>query len=94
MVINFGETPDKFYIIECGQVEVLDKEGAHIATLGDGSYFGELAFLSKEGKRTASVKTTSPVSLLTFTREQIMEVRGLVWWGSCLRLLSTQSGNN
>ena len=57
MLMEQGEFPHEFMIIEVGTAEVVH-EGAHLADLGPGDFFGEFALL-EEHRRTASVRTTS-----------------------------------
>ena len=60
--------PHEFFVIEEGTVEVT-KDGKHVADLGPGDFFGEIALLESE-RRTASVVTTSPVkAIVMFSRE-------------------------
>jgi len=55
-IIRQGESGDKFYLLDKGNVDILI--GDHkVASLGPGSYFGEIALLEK-CKRTATVKAS------------------------------------
>jgi glucose-6-phosphate 1-dehydrogenase len=58
MVMQKGETGRALYIIARGEVDVLDDAGAVVATLGDGSFFGEISLLLS-APRTASVRAKS-----------------------------------
>jgi CRP-like cAMP-binding protein len=66
-VCRIGEPGDNFYVIDSGRVEVLDADGASIATLGPGESFGETALLV-ETPRTATVRALEPASLLALDR--------------------------
>lgn len=67
-LIGEGETGREFYVIVEGKASVTRK-GREIATLGPGSYFGELSLLDGQ-RRDATVKTTTPADLLVIgTRE-------------------------
>jgi voltage-gated potassium channel len=51
-----------FFVLTDGTAAVMS-EGKTLATLGPGDFFGEIAILG-EGRRTATVTSTSPVRLL------------------------------
>ena len=54
-----------FFIVE-GTVEVEAREG--FRELGPGEFFGELALLTDEGKRTARVRAKTPVRCIAVDR--------------------------
>jgi CRP/FNR family cyclic AMP-dependent transcriptional regulator len=62
MLMEQGEFPHEFMIIAEGTAEVLH-EGAHLADLGPGDFFGEIALL-EEHRRTASVRTTTDARIV------------------------------
>jgi CRP/FNR family transcriptional regulator, cyclic AMP receptor protein len=57
-----GAFPHEFMVIESGTAEVLH-EGNHLADLGPGDFFGEIALLA-EHRRTATVTATSDMSIV------------------------------
>ena len=67
VVIRQGDAGDHVYFIETGSVEVT-RDGRHIANLGPGEIFGEIALL-RAVPRTATVTATSDSTFQTLTRE-------------------------
>ena len=67
VVIRQGDAGDRVYFIESGSVEVT-RDGRHIAHLGPGEVFGEIALL-RAVPRTATVTATSDSAFQTLTRE-------------------------
>jgi voltage-gated potassium channel len=61
-LIGEGAAGYSFFILTQGSA-VVTSEGADLATLGPGDFFGEIAILGN-GRRTATVTTTSPARLL------------------------------
>jgi len=61
-----GDGGDALYVIEDGTLDVV-QDGAVVATLGAGGYFGEIALL-RDVPRTASVIAKSEARLLTLDR--------------------------
>ena len=58
-----GDFAYQFFVVEHGQAEVT-VEGERIAELGPGDFFGEVG-LMLTGRRTATVKAVSPMTLVT-----------------------------
>ena len=61
-LIEEGKQGHEFFVLIDGEVDVRAK-GRKVKTLGDGSFFGEMALVS-EKPRNATVTTTTPVRVL------------------------------
>lgn len=61
-LIGEGSSGYSFFILTQGSAAVTTAEGT-LANLGPGDFFGEIAILG-DGRRTATVTTTSPSQLL------------------------------
>jgi len=67
-LIEQGAYPHEFFVLFEGTAEVTH-DGRHLADLGPGDFFGEIALLERH-RRTASVVTTSPARVVVMaTRE-------------------------
>ncbi|MDP8959601.1 MAG: cyclic nucleotide-binding domain-containing protein [Actinomycetota bacterium] len=67
-LVDQGQFAYEFFVIEEGTARV-SRDGAEVADLGPGDFFGEIALLSTE-RRTASVLATSPMRLIVmFSRD-------------------------
>ena len=73
-VVTEGDFGYEFMIIESGTVDVLLR-GEKIDEMGPGDFFGEIAVISAGGRRNATIRATSPVTLLTLTAHYMREVR-------------------
>jgi len=75
-ILKEGETGEAFYVLTTGTVRIF-AEGfdgdQHLAHLGPGAVFGEIAALNNE-PRTATVVTECPATAVRFERETIMEL--------------------
>ena len=61
-LLEQGRFPHEFFVIEQGTVAVT-KDGQHLADLGPGDFFGEIAILEQE-RRTATVIASTPVTAI------------------------------
>jgi MFS family permease len=69
-IISQGGLGDRFYLIDRGEVAVF-KDGVRRGTQGPGESFGEIA-LVRDLPRTATVRATEPVRLLTLQRDRFI----------------------
>ena len=67
-----GEFGHEFFVIESGTADVM-RAGERIAELGPGDFFGEMALL-EEDRRNATVKATSPMTVIIMTRASFREL--------------------
>jgi zinc transporter ZupT len=80
VLFRAGESGDALYIVASGKVEVVPGDlpgplspGAVIATLGEGSAFGEMALLSG-GPRTATIRAIEDTALLQIRSEDFQKL--------------------
>jgi predicted MFS family arabinose efflux permease len=69
-VFEQGDAGDRFYLIERGEVSV-ERDGAEVARLGPGDYFGEIA-LVQDVPRTATVRPLTDAALLALDRDEFI----------------------
>lgn len=73
-VMRYGEIGHNLYFINKGHVQVLSHDqGDVIATLSEGSFFGEQALLSDE-PRNASIRTNDFCELFTLEKKKFQDV--------------------
>ena len=73
IIIRRGEMGDSMFFIATGQVEVLDPDGQPVATLTDGSFFGEIALLER-APRIADVRAATYCDLYTLDKSALDSV--------------------
>jgi CRP/FNR family transcriptional regulator, cyclic AMP receptor protein len=67
-----GRFAYEFFAIRAGTAEVT-REGAVLATLGPGDFFGEIGLLAAD-RRVASVTATAPMHLVVLTGAQLRAI--------------------
>ncbi|MFM7718317.1 MAG: cyclic nucleotide-binding domain-containing protein [Actinomycetota bacterium] len=82
VIIEQGEPGDAFYAIQRGQADVA-VDGEFVRTLGQGSYFGELALLN-DTPRTATVTAASAMRVFRLDREGFEQVVAEQFEGSAI----------
>ena len=70
MVVQEGHKGDSFFVVVSGEVQVIKQEDINLATLGPGTFFGEMALLATRPRR-ASVKTTQPSEILEVPKREL-----------------------
>jgi signal-transduction protein with cAMP-binding, CBS, and nucleotidyltransferase domain len=73
-LLDEGRLPHEFFVILDGAVEVTH-DGERLATMGPGDFFGEIA-LVEHGRRTATVVTTEPTTLVVMSPGAFDGMRG------------------
>ena len=72
-LVREGAFPYEFFILEEGNAEVTH-EGEHLADLGPGDFFGEMALVGRT-RRNASVTTTSPGTAVVMTGQAFRQMK-------------------
>ncbi len=70
-VIQINDSPDGVYFIDVGSVAIFDDKGLHVNTLRVGDVFGEMAYFSKKGVRSATVIAMSDLVLRRISGEDL-----------------------
>ena len=63
-----GDLGREFFVIVEGDVSVT-QDGNEIRKLGPGDFFGEIALIYENARRTATVTASSPLRFFVFTRQ-------------------------
>ena len=62
------------YILNKGEVSVVTEDGKVLATLGEGSFFGEIALLSDHSRRTASLQADINCLIYCLEKDDLADV--------------------
>ncbi|MFH0780582.1 MAG: cyclic nucleotide-binding domain-containing protein [Pseudomonadota bacterium] len=73
-VIHVNDSPDGVYFIDVGSVDILDDRGVRLTTLKAGDVFGEMAYFSKKGVRSATVIAKTNLVLRRISGEDLKEL--------------------
>lgn len=74
VIVMQGESGDCMYVIQSGQVEVMQRLGSEevrLAVLGPGDFFGEMALFERE-VRSATVRAMGEARVLTIDKRTFM----------------------
>ena len=75
LIVQEGAPTEAMYFIQGGQVEVfMLKSTERITTLGPGSFFGEIGYLSQDGRSGASVRVVENVECLMLVRNVMQDL--------------------
>lgn len=72
-VFKYGEAGVGMYLIVSGSIDI-SLEQRHITKLKDGDFFGEIALVEENGRRTATAEATDETTLIGFFKPDLMEV--------------------
>jgi CRP-like cAMP-binding protein len=73
-IVREGETGDCMYVVQAGQVEVLqgkENKEVRLAVLNEGDFFGEMAIFEHE-VRSATVRAIGEVRVLTVEKKNFL----------------------
>ena len=70
-----GDLGREFFVIVDGDVSVT-KDGDEIRALGPGDFFGEIALVYEDARRTATVTAKSPLRFFVLTRQSFRSLLG------------------
>ena len=73
-IIRKGDVGNEMYILNKGEVSVVTEDGKVLATLGEGSFFGEIALLSDHSRRTASLKADINCLIYCLEKKDLADV--------------------
>ncbi|EDQ84691.1 uncharacterized protein MONBRDRAFT_30002 [Monosiga brevicollis MX1] len=74
LVVAVGEEGDEMFILNRGNVDIENREGKVLVTLGEGSVIGEVAFFSPNSKRTATVRAKTWCDFACLEKQDFMAV--------------------
>ena len=75
-IITEGRFGYEFFVLKDGSAEVV-RGGEHLADLGPGDFFGEIAIMEHD-RRTASVVATTPVTAIVMLARDFETMAGVM----------------
>eukprot|EP00924_Labyrinthula_sp_SR-Ha-C_P016322 snap_masked-scaffold_73-processed-gene-0.32-mRNA-1 protein AED:1.00 eAED:1.00 QI:0/-1/0/0/-1/1/1/0/599 len=75
-VVIFGDVGEEMFFVVQGQLQALDREETTVYNLlGPGSFFGEIAVLEKNAKRTATVRAFTYAQVSVLHRNDLFKIQ-------------------
>ena len=78
VIIRQGQLASKLFFISKGESEVIvadeDREDTFVQILRPGTYFGEIALISNQNRRTATIQTKNYSNIGHITKETFNEI--------------------
>lgn len=71
IIITINDEPDGVYFIDSGEVSTINEDGEEIAVLKAGTIFGEIAYFTGAGRRTATVQARTDVVMRKISGEDL-----------------------
>ncbi len=75
VIYNQGDSGDKMYIVQLGQVEMIQRKGNQeycLTVLGEGDFFGEMALFGYP-IRTATARAVEGASVISLERKVFLK---------------------
>jgi len=73
VIVEFGSEGHEFFIVEMGEIVIINPQGRSIRALGQGDVFGELSLMTSKG-RQATVKAKSYATLYMMEKRDFCKV--------------------
>merc|ERR1711998_540490 len=74
IVVLYGDIAREMFLIQRGDFSVYNKNRELVCKLHSGDFFGEVAMLAREPRRTMTIKSTGYSDLLSLGREIFLKV--------------------
>ena len=72
IIFEQGDAPDRLYIIQKGEVEVL-RDGERLASIGEGESFGEMGLLTNS-PRNATIRAAKATDVVAITKGDVTQL--------------------
>lgn len=73
-IIKYGEVAQEMYFIVKGQVDIISSDGIHLAQIGPGQNFGEMALLQEGNTRNATAQAATDVTMAIMQTEDFKKI--------------------